>query len=376
MQEPQIPGCWALEGRDNPISAPGIYSLCAVSGKSHMWVSPLLKQVSTTQLPQLWLCSSFVKGCRDLCQGWEMGIAIGRCWLLAWPEFQPHWSVSMVISWDVAQQTFALGSFLEGQTEADSQAMSLGRWGGNWGCFQWNGSASLGLCLAKLSGSYREVKAQLQLQKGAGQEWKANPGTAQWKELPLPDVSVKEFLIQMGCIEARDTARHALTEQPCRGCVGPPVELLGLGRLNQSSLSSEGGWGELQACPGHAGPKYSATEPSAVQLPSPLPPVLVVLLGLGMKKQEKGEFIFTSLNLSTFLPYLNWYKGIEIMMNWNAHFYWELSCLFLNGEERMDFWGQLSGVLVYSEAELHIYIRKRNWDVLTVVFCLKTNFSC
>lgn len=62
-----------------------------------------------------------------------------------------------------------------------------------------NGSATLGLCLALLSGSYREVKAQLLLQKGPGQEWKANPGTAQWKELPLPDVCKEEkSLVQMG----------------------------------------------------------------------------------------------------------------------------------------------------------------------------------
>lgn len=55
-----------------------------------------------------------------------------------------------------------------------------------------NGSATLGLCLAMLSGSCREVKAQLLLQKGSGQEWKANPGTAPWKELPRPGVSAKK----------------------------------------------------------------------------------------------------------------------------------------------------------------------------------------
>lgn len=53
MQDPQFLCCWVVEGKDNTLSAPEIYSLCAVLGKSHMRVNPLLKQVSTTQLLQL-----------------------------------------------------------------------------------------------------------------------------------------------------------------------------------------------------------------------------------------------------------------------------------------------------------------------------------
>lgn len=76
----------------------------------------------------------------------------------------------------MAHQAFALGCFLEGQTEADGQAMSLGRWGGEAGVTSsGNGSASLGLCLATLSDNYREVKAQVLLWKGAGQEQRAVP---------------------------------------------------------------------------------------------------------------------------------------------------------------------------------------------------------
>lgn len=90
------------------------------------------------------------------------------------------------------------------------------------------------------------------------------------------------------CIKTRATARDALKEQPHRGCVAPPAQLFGLDRLSQSSQSSEGGWGELQACPRHPGPNCSATEPSAAQPPQSFPQCLLVLLGLGMNQQEKG----------------------------------------------------------------------------------------
>lgn len=222
MQEPHFPGCWVVESRDNTLSAPGIYSLCAVFGKSHMWVNPLLKQVSTTELPELWLCSSFVEGCRALSQGWQMGIAMGRCWLLACPEFQPHWSVSMVISELCLGRHLLWVVFWKVKLKLIAKAWAWGAGLGGWGCCHCKWLCQLGLG----SGSSSEVKAQLLQQKGPveSRSWHSRSWHSSWEELPLVKclerrgVSGADGLTDSST-QARDTAEVPERAAPQRGAV-------------------------------------------------------------------------------------------------------------------------------------------------------------
>lgn len=268
-------------------------SLCAILGKSHMSVSPLLKQVSTTWLPQLWLCSSSVKGCRNLCQGWEMGIAIGGCWLLAWPEFQPRWSVSMVISWDVARQAFALGCFLEGQTEADSQAMSLGRWAGRLGLLP----VEMGLppwvcawqCCQAAAGRSRPSSCCRRALARSGKQILVQPRGRNCHVL----VSLQRREVWQLHTDTRYSQRCPKRAAPQRVCRTPSWAVW-LGQVEPKLPEQRG---RVRRAPGPrcSGPTAVPQNPQQYKLPSPLPPGLACSPGLGNEPAGKGRVSFLPL---------------------------------------------------------------------------------
>lgn len=340
MQELHFPGCWVVESRDNTLSAPGIYSLCAVLGKSHMWVNPLLKQVSTTELPQLWLCSSFVEGCRALSQGWQMGIAMGRCWLLACPEFQPHWSVSMVISELCLGRHLLWVVFWKVKLKLIAKAWAWGAGLGGWGC-----------CPCKWLCQFGSGVRQLQRGQGPAPAAKGHCGKQILAQQILAQLlggiatcevcgKKRSLWCRWADRQLHTGTRHsrgALEEQPHRGGQEPQWSCW----LGQAEPKLPEHWGRVSRAPGWPKAAWQCHRTLSSATSITLPPGLAASPGLGNEPAGKGSFICASLNLSPFLPYLNWYKGIGIMMNWETHFYWGLSYLFLNGGERMGFWDNL-----------------------------------
>lgn len=194
----------------------------------------------------------------------------------------------------MAQQAFALGCFLEGQTAADSQAMSLGRWAGGlgllpvemalppwvcaWHCCQaaTGRSRPSSCCRRALARSGKQILVQL---SGRNCHF-------------LMSAKKKSLLCRWADshTQTRDTAR----DQPHRGCAGPPAGLFALGRLSQSSQSSEGGGKELQAQDTLAQTAVPQN-PQQYNLPSALPPVLASSPGLGNEPAGKGRALFLPL---------------------------------------------------------------------------------